>query len=336
MDVRGEQGQDEKRSTTTTTGGGGPQAQHHPGWMSAEQLHRTLAAFNRERLEPGLPADDLADRLTREMTLRRLELAFLSAERRRILPLLRDVPREPDAFVAWFAALKDWAPGQGDPLFPYLAERATLTEMRWFLLQEMAGEAGFDDLVALAQVKMPPRPKLEMARNYWDEMGRGRPEAMHGPMLEVLAEAQGLHPTSQNTVWESAALGNLLAGLASNRAYAFHAVGALGAVELTAPGRVGLVDQGLKRLGMSPPERRYFTIHATLDVKHSEAWNREVLHPLVAERPELALPLAEGALMRLTAGARCFERYRKELGVKGGQTLEEALSGGPPLPPTLH
>jgi len=29
----------------------------------------------------------------------------------------------PDAFVAWFEGLRDWAPGQGDPLFPWLAAK---------------------------------------------------------------------------------------------------------------------------------------------------------------------------------------------------------------------
>jgi hypothetical protein len=37
-----------------------------------------------------------------------------------------------------------------------------------------------------------------------------------------------------------------------------------------------------------------------------------VLIPLVSERPELAPWLAEGALMRLRAGLRTFERYRRE------------------------
>ena len=50
-----------------------------------------------------------------------------------------------------------------------------------------------------------------------------------------------------------------------------------------------------------------------LDVKHSEAWNEEALGPLVAEDPRRATALAEGALIRLKCGARCFERYRQML-----------------------
>jgi len=48
-------------------------------------------------------------------------------------------------------------------------------------------------------------------------------------------------------------------------------------------------------------------------VRHSAAWNAEVLAPLVAEAPQVARCIAEGAVLRLRAGARCFERYKREL-----------------------
>jgi hypothetical protein len=106
---------------------------------------------------------------------------------------------------------------------------------------EVAGEAGFDDLVALTQVRLPKRAKLGLARNYWDEMGRGNAKGMHGPMLETLSTAMALRPKAEETVWESLALANTMAGLAANRCYACHAVGALGAIDLTAPGFRSLV-----------------------------------------------------------------------------------------------
>ena len=68
--------------------------------------------------------------------------------------------------------------------------------------------------------------------------------------------------------------------LASDRRYAYHSIGALGVIELTAPGRVAQVDRGLARLRIDRRARRYFTLHATLDVSHSAAWNREVLKPV--------------------------------------------------------
>ena len=78
---------------------------------------------------------------------------------------------------------------------------------------------------------------------------------------------------------------------------------------------MGPVTVGLKRLGVKPAHRQYFALHATLDVQHFAAWKCEVLAPLVAADPRCARPIAEGALLRLQAGARCFARYRAELGL---------------------
>ena len=174
----------------------------------------------------------------------------------------------------------------------------------------------------MTQVKLPETAKLEMARNYWDEMGRGNPKGMHGKMLDDLVVALGLNPRIETTTWQSLALANTMTAFATTRRYAWHSVGALGVIELTAPSRAACVAQGLKRLGVRPDQRHYFDLHAVLDVRHSEAWNREVLRPLVAEDPTRAPYLAEGAVMRLACGARCFEAYREKLWGSAGQTVK--------------
>ena len=278
-----------------------------------EGIQRSLAEWNHRRLSPGLPEPDWELKLARDHQMLRLEGNFLEALRAEIGAEASAIPTDPDGFLAWFEDLQQSGPGQGDPLFPWLAEQASLDEMRWFLTQEAAGEAGFDDLTAYAQVKLPPRAKLELARNYWDEMGRGNPKGMHGPMLENLVNALGLRPAIGTTVWQSLALANAMTAMATTRRYAFHAIGALGAIELTAPGRSAATAAGLKRLGISGKQRHYFDLHAVLDVKHSEAWNREAIGPLVAEDARRARAIAEGALIRLRCGERCFERYRAEL-----------------------
>ena len=136
---------------------------------------------------------------------------------------------------------------------------------------------------------------------------------MHGPMLGAVVQELNLEPAPEQTVWESLALANLMVALATSRHYAYQSLGALGAIELTAPGRSELVNVGLKRLGIGGAARRYYALHATLDVRHSATWNREVIAPLVEQDPQVASRIAEGALLRLRAGARCFGRYRREL-----------------------
>jgi hypothetical protein len=104
-----------------------------------------------------------------------------------------------------------------------------------------------------------------------------------------------------------------MTAFATTRRYAWHSIGALGVVELTAPTRVSCVDAGLKRLGISPEARKYFALHAHLDVEHSKAWNAEALIPLVSEDPSRARFIAEGAIMRLICGEQCFDTYRAHL-----------------------
>ena len=315
-----------------------------PRKFSLEQsLHHALVGFNRARLRPRVPNADWRGDIEREARMRLLEGEFVEREREQVSAAAEGAPSDPDAFVAWFEALRESGAGQNDPLFPWLSERATLEQMRWFLRQEIAGEAGFDDLVALTQVHMMACAKLELARNYWDEMGQGNACGMHGPMLGRLAVEMGIESSggggggggagnaasernagNARVVWESLALGNLMVGLAANRRYAYQSVGALGVIELTAPGRAAHVNAGLKRLGIAGEARRYFALHATLDVKHSVAWNREVLRPIVAQAPESARAIAEGALLRLGAGARCFARYRREFGFVAPRRAESA------------
>jgi hypothetical protein len=303
-----------------------PTSHTSTSWQAPE-LHRQLAASHAARLGPRLDEivrDERAwnDSLKKEIAAVRLERAFVESERAAVADEVRRVPTDVDRFIEWFEGLRVSGPGQGDALFPWLAGDASLDEMRWFLAQEVAGEAGFEDLVALAQLKLPNRPKLEMARNYWDEMGQGHEGGMHGPLLGNLKQA--LELDSSHPVWEAQALGNLMVAFAASRHYQYQAIGALGVIELTAPGRAEQVNAGLKRLGVAGEVRRYFALHATLDVRHSETWLREVFRPLVAAEPRIAPRLAEGALLRLRAGQRCFARYRRELWGRDSATFTES------------
>jgi hypothetical protein len=276
-------------------------------------FQRTLAKWNRERLAPAFPDVDWRKDFERNMQMLRLEGAFLDELRAEVADDLNDVPEDAHAFVEWFEALKDNGPGQNHALFAWLAETATEGQMRWFLTQEAAGEAGFDDLVAYTQVKLPLGPKLELASNYWDEMGRGQYRGIHTLLLTELIERMRIDPEIDATVWESLALANAMTAMATTRRYAWLSVGSLGVVELTAPWRCVHVSAGLKRLGFGQRERLYYDLHSHIDVKHSETWNRNALIPLIEEDPRRARPIAEGALIRMRCAARCFDRYAELL-----------------------
>ncbi|RJG50386.1 iron-containing redox enzyme family protein [Sphingobium terrigena] len=292
------------------------QLEHGSSQFLRQDFQQELSRWNRQRLAPAFPSEATAAQFSNDRNMLRLEHAFIEELREHVVDEAADAPTTPDAFIDWFEGLKATGPGQHDRLFSWLADQADRDELRWFLSQEAAGEAGFDDLVALTQVKLPTRAKLELARNYWDEMGRGNPKGMHGPMLNRLTDILDLDTQIEHTVWESLALANAMTAMASSRNYAWHSVGALGVIELTAPDRSAHTAKGLRRIGLSGSERRYFDLHAVLDIKHSRDWNDEAIRPLVEEDPRRATAMAEGALIRLYCGARCFERYRADLGVE--------------------
>ena len=289
--------------------------------------HLALGTLNRLRLRPGLPSrfDPAAPEPGRiafddQREVLETEARFIAQERSCVQSMVASAPSDPGLFIDWFESLREVGPGQNDPLFEYLAEEATFEELRWFIRQEVAGEAGFEDLVALTQLKMPQRAKLELALNYWDEMGRGKPAAMHGPLLDRLARVLGVEATPpEEIVWEALAVANLMVAMAFDRRYAFHSIGALGVIELTAPTRAVRVVRAFDRLGVDSEASFYFRLHASIDIRHWAGWRKNVLTSVLADHPEVTWCLAEGALMRLRAGARTFDRYRAELGLGSRQ-----------------
>ncbi|KKW91474.1 MULTISPECIES: iron-containing redox enzyme family protein [Sphingobium] len=280
-----------------------------------QDFQEELSRWNRKRLAPNFPDELTAARFEADRRMQRLEHGFIEELRREVADEATEAPTDPDGFIEWFEELRNSGPGQQDRLFPWLADQASINDIRWFLGQEAAGEAGFDDLVAMTQVKLPDKAKLELARNYWDEMGRGNVRGMHGPMLGQLVDILGLDIRIERTVWESLALANAMTAMASSRFFAWHSVGALGVIELTAPARSAHTACALRRIGLTASQRRYFDLHAVLDIKHSRDWNDEAIKPLVAEDSRRAKAIAEGALIRLRCGERCFARYRAHFGL---------------------
>jgi hypothetical protein len=280
-----------------------------------EPLHRRLAEFNRARLNPRLQVSDWQQELRHEHELQVVEGHFIEAERALVRGGAERAPSQPHELLDWFEGLKDAAAAQDGRFFQWLAGEANRDQMLWFLSQELLTEADLDDLYALAQLKLPERPKLEMARNYWDEMGQGDASATRATLLASLISDLSTE-FLQLPAWEILARTNLMLGLTANRRYAFQAIGALGVIELTSAGPARCVSMGLRRLGFSSEASNYFSWRARLCTLRSHAFNQGVILPLVAQDSRIATVIAEGALMRLVADGRCYQRYERELGLR--------------------
>jgi hypothetical protein len=218
------------------------------------------------------------------------------------------LPAEPSAFAEWFRTTAFNHPLYEHELYTFLACDATRRQLEWFFTMECAGEAAFDDLVALAQVGTRGMVKMEMASNYWDEMGRGRAHAVHTHLFFRLIEDLELKaPDAESLPWQVLAGVNVMLWSCIPRRNAFRAQGVLGAVELLAPQRCTRIVNGAKRLGIRKKSVVYYGAHAIIDIGHAEGWLQHVIEPQVAAHPDSRFGIAEGLLARADASLDYFD-----------------------------
>src|SRR5581483_6959356 len=175
------------------------------------------------------------------------------------------------------------------PVYDWLAHEATWPELVEFLAIEGGPDAGFDDLVAAAQIGLDGEAKLELARNYWDEMGNGSLDRVHTELHNRLVEAIDMPRFAREQLpveaLERAALGSVLA---TNRWLQPELLGALGLLELQAGPRCRKVVQALRRLDAPAGAFPFYEEHATVDPHHGKAWLDNAIAPLAVEHPEWA------------------------------------------------
>lgn len=254
------------------------------------QGHPVIAAL-KHRLE----ADWLAE----------LELAWVEAG-----PLADSA--DPDRVVKAMRAVaaRDRLPAA----YRWLAKDASWAELTDFLALEGGPDGGFDDLVAVCQVGLSGSAKLELGKNYWDEMGNGDPDAVHTALHQRMAAALGLPRVPRDAqpveALERAALGGLLA---TNRWLQPEMLGALGLLELQAGPRCRLVLQAFDRLGAPAEAYPFYVEHAEVDPVHGQDWLDKAVVPVVSERPQWGPRIVKGAWWRSSVNLDFFEAVRRDL-----------------------
>ncbi len=192
-------------------------------------------------------------------------------------------------------------------LYDWLAETASAEDVSTYLSLEGGPDGGFDDLVALCQVGIVGEAKIELATNYWDEMGRGSAADVHTELHRRMAQALGLRDI-ERTAQPTEALERSLLGttLATNRALQPELIGALGLLELQAGPRCRRVVQGLKRLGAGSDALAFYEEHAVADPRHGKDWLDHVVGPIASDFPGWGARIVQGARWRSTVNARFF------------------------------
>ena len=199
-------------------------------------------------------------------------------------------------------------------VYDWLARSATWPEVVAFLALEGGPDGGFDDLVAACQIGLGGPAKVELARNYWDELGNGDPAEVHTVLHDTLVEACGIPrvPLEEQPVeaLERIAFGGLLA---TNHWLQPEMLGALGLTELQAGPRCRKVLAAFDRLGAPRAAYPFYEVHAEVDPKHGQDWLANAVAPIAGENPEWGRRMLRGALWRSRVNAAFFAIARGEV-----------------------
>lgn len=237
---------------------------------------------------------------------RLLETATAEAQDLLIDPaLLDEAPTDPREYLSW---LKQMARGHRVYKHPYYHEfirnTATESDLRNYVMQESVVDGRFDDLLALMQVGTAGEAKMEIASNFWDEMGNGKPAEVHTTLFNKIFEVFEISEEELERSLTATSLlnGNLAVMLCRYRSLYPEAVGFLGMTEWMAPDRFVQVVHAWERLGLPEVGITYHRLHITIDSQHAQGWFHNVVLP-AAESAQMRRAIARGILWRLNSSA---------------------------------
>lgn len=192
-------------------------------------------------------------------------------------------------------------------VYDWLASTADRSEIVAFLSLEGGPDGGFDDLVAACQIGLDGTAKLELARNYWDEMGNGRLARVHTELHRKLSRSLALTgPPRERQPVEALERSALTGLLATNRWLQPELLGALGLLELQAGPRCRRVVTALTRVGAGEDALDFYAEHAAVDPRHGKDWVDNAIVPF-EDDPRWAGGIVRGARWRSIVNAGFFD-----------------------------
>jgi pyrroloquinoline quinone (PQQ) biosynthesis protein C len=213
-------------------------------------------------------------------------------------------PRGGKEFVRWFKDAVQRHVSSNHPFYEqFLPDTANREQLRFYLAQETNLDPKFDDILAQIQIGHRGAPKMEIASNYWDEMGNGQSSAVHTALFQQTLDYLGIDDDylAQRVFYQSVASGNMSSCLALHRRHNLRALGYFGTTEYIAPKRFKSLLKAWQRLDLDPRFAEYHRLHVTIDAVHGNAWLNNVIAPLVEQDPTAGVQIAQGMLLRLAS-----------------------------------
>lgn len=207
-----------------------------------------------------------------------------------------DAKRSDDVAAALFAMT---AAGTGPSMSRYIAKRATVEQLREFLVHKSIYQLKEADPHTWAIPRLNGRAKAAMVEIQADEYGGGRPERMHSALFARTMGELGLSSTYGDYVDAVPALTlagtNMMSMFGLNRRLRGAIAGHLAAYEMTSSQPNRLYGNGFRRLGYSQNATWYFDEHVEADAVHEQIAGRDLAGGLFEDEPELLEDIYFGA-----------------------------------------
>ncbi|MBG0851750.1 iron-containing redox enzyme family protein [Streptomyces spinoverrucosus] len=286
---------------------------HHAQQLLLSRIYQTIMQI------PERPSAE-GSVVLHEVT-RLLETATIAAEDGWIEPgTLEEAPDDPKQFLSWLKGLVRSHRAYKHPYYlDFINRDADRDDLRTYVIQESLVDGRFDDFLAMMQVGTVGPSKMEIAGNYWDEMGNGEPENVHTHLFNKIYEVFDIGEAELESAMTATDLlsGNLAVLLCRYRHLYPEAVGFLGMTEWLAPDRFRNVVRAWERLGLPEVGITYHRLHITIDSQHAAGWFHNVVVPS-AGSPYMRRGIARGALWRVNSSARHLDERLARVGRSAG------------------
>lgn len=225
-----------------------------------------------------------------------------------------------------------WAlaePGDGPSLSRFVAERATVDQVRELAIQRSLYQRKEADPHSWAIPRLSGRAKAAIVEIQMDEYGEGRPGAAHAELFADTMRCLDLDPTygAYLDVVPGVTLAtvNLISLLGRQRRLRGALVGHLALFEMTSVGPMGRYSTGMRRLGLAGATH-FYDIHVDADAHHQVVAARDLAQALADDEPDLADDIVFGARALMTVEGRfshmVLETWRRgETSLRASPTL---------------
>jgi heme oxygenase-like protein len=223
-----------------------------------------------------------------------LEAEFEAALREAVpTPAAVTVPRQVELELRAVAEL------DGPSLSSYMRRRASLEQMREFLIHRSAYQLKEADPHSWAIPRLSGAPKAALIEVQADEYGGGRPEWIHAELFARSMRELGLD-ASYGAYLElipglTLATVNAMSLFGLHRRLRGAIVGHLALFEMTSSLPNRRYADALRRLGFGPEATLFFDEHVTADAVHENIAAVDLAGGLVAQEPELSRTVLWGA-----------------------------------------